>query len=147
MSNRPELQRIVTEWAIEGHCKCKNQLIAQYHYLHCENYGFIQATDLNQIVPYVTHFLCTRCIDQQNKTNPNTFLTMKIHPKGLLQEWKTLSLFLHRVPVGLVVQSLFGWTCTKFRPVSWATSTAFPFQELGASCPPRREQQFIAFQF
>ena len=83
----------------------------------------------------------------KHKTNPNTFLTMKIHPKGLLQEWKTLSLFLHRVPVGLVVQSLFGWTCTKFRPVSWATSTAFPFQELGASCPPRREQQFIAFQF
>ena len=83
----------------------------------------------------------------KHKTNPNTFLTMKIRPKGLLQEWKTLSLFLRRVPVGLVVQSLFGWTCTKFRPVSWAISTAFPFQELGASCPPRREQQFIAFQF
>ena len=50
------------------------------------------------------------------------------------------------MPVELEVQSLFGWTFTQVRPVSWATSTAFPFQELGASLLPRKEQQVTAFQ-
>ena len=115
---------------------------------HCENYGFIQAMDLNQIVLYVTQFLCTRCIDQQNiKIILKYFLTMKMSHKDLSQKWETLPLFFYHMPVGLVVQSLFGRTCTKFCPVSQATSTTFPFQELGASLTPRKEQQFTAFQF
>ena len=81
------------------------------------------------------------------KTNPKIFLTMKISPRDLFQEWNTLPLFFCHRPVGLVVQSLFGWTCTKFCPVSQTTSTAFPFQELGASFSPWREQKVIAFQF
>ena len=143
MQNRPELQRIVIECAIEGHSMCKNQLIAQYYYLYCENYGFIQATDLNEIVPYVTHFQCTRCIDQQNT---NLILKHSWLWKKVLKSFSKSEKSCH-MPVGLVVQSLFGWTCTKFCPVSRATSTAFPFEELGASFSPRREQNVTAFQF
>ena len=106
--------------------------------------------DLNQIVPYVTHdtFSMYQVYrSTKHKTNPEIFLTMKISPRDLFQEWKTLPLFFCHMPVGLVVQSLFGWTCTKFCLFSWGTSTAFPFQELGVLFWPRREQQVTVFCF
>ena len=51
----------------------------------------------------------------KHKNNPKIFFTMKISsPNDLFQNWKTLPLFVCHMPVGLVVQSLYGWTCTKF---------------------------------